>query len=258
MEKFIINGKLNIPPQEIENVYIWTQISNTQEVLFSSRNFYDRLIESFNRDVITTKSVLEKSFPDIKNASYLFPDYLTFILNNHMIFNDTTCFCYTTSKDIVNSLVCYLSHKLNKYDVQLDSIASLIINKVNEPDRFTELMEKDFIILQDFSTLPEHKYRNAIFDAFLSRRCRSNLITVCYLKAIKILIDEKLISGERAKSRKFVDLDKMKDSFYNRRASSWQSLISEWYSLMKTDIKNIFVYSKETPQIRLRKVEKYR
>ena len=254
IENFIKEGKLLIPEEEIDNVYFWTRVSNTQEILLSSVRLFDFLVHSFNKEAETVKNVLGANYPDVKTTRYLFQDYLTFTLNDYKMFNDTTCFCYTSNKEIFNSLICFMAQKYKKYDPEIDSIASLIINKIDESTRFSEVMDKDFIILQDFNALPEHKYRGAIFDAFLSRRCKPNLITLCYVEKLNYIIDNKLITAERAKSRKFIGLNALSDVFQKRRSASKQFLMSEWYSLIKPNMVSNFVYSKETPQVCVRQV----
>lgn len=257
MEQFINTkeNKLEIPVNEIDNIYIWTQVSNTQEILLSSKKYFQLITRSFREEVKPVLNVLNDKIPSIKESSYTFADYLSFKLNNHVIFNKSTCFCYMTNTNLLNSLICYIAHTKNKFNIEEDSIASLIINKIDEPDRFTSLLDKDFVILRDYAHLPDHKYRSAILDSILLRRSVPNKITLILLANKGILIANNLIPEERARDKKLSRLDGLLEKFNLRRTSTYQSLLSEWFSLMPINLEK-FIYSKEQPKETVRKIMK--
>ena len=111
-------NKLEIPVNEIDNIYIWNQVSNTQEILLSSKKYFQLITRSFREEVKPVLNVLNDKIPSIKESSYTFADYLSFKLNNHVIFNKSTCFCYMTNTNLLNSLICYIAHTKNKFNIE--------------------------------------------------------------------------------------------------------------------------------------------
>lgn len=256
MEKFVEGNKLIIPENEIDNIYSWVKITKTQEALLSSEAYYKLIKHSFDTDVERVIKVLKEKLPSVSKDSYTLSDFVTFTANKHRIFNDKTCFAYMTNLKLLNSLACYLAHTMNKYSPEEDSLASLIINKIDEPDKFTKLMDSEFVILKVYAPLPEHKYRNAILDMLLSRRSKPYLSTLVFTQSTGFLIDKTLITKERAEDKKFVDLTPLSAPFEQRRKASYQSIMKTWYEMMGPDISN-FVYSKEKPKDTTRQAVKY-
>lgn len=244
MNKFIANNKLVIPEEEIDNVYIWTRISRTQEALLPSESYYNLVKHSFDIDTKKVVSVLKERFPNISQESYKFCDYITFTANKSRIFNGKTCFAYMNDMKMLESLACYLAHTMNQYLPEEDSLGSLIINKIDEPDKFTRLMDSDFVILQVYSPLPEHKYRSPILDTLTSRRSRPGLCTLIYTLNTNLLIGKDLITKERAESKKLVNLSPLVTIFNQRRKSDYKSQLKTWYEMMKFNPEQ-FVYSKK-------------
>ena len=256
MERFITDDKLVIPENEIDNVYIWTQVSNTQEALLHSSVYYKLIEHSFNTDVKRVIDTLKSKLPAVNYSSYTFADYITFTANKSKIFNDKTCFAYMTSMDLLHSLACYLAHTMNKYLPENDSLSSLIINKIDEPDRFTKLMDMEFIILTIYIPLPEHKYKQPVLDMMLSRRSKPNMSTLIYAMNTGLLIGDDLISKERALNSKLVDLSPMTGTFLQRRKAKYQTLLRTWFEMSKLDLSK-FVYSKSKPKQTIRQVNKH-
>lgn len=257
LEKYIKNNKLIVPEDEIDNIYIWTKVSNTQEVLLSSNKYYQLINTSFLNEITPMINVLNEKISGIKSNSYTLADYITFNLNKNIIFNKNSCFCYMTSTDLLNSLICYIAHTQNKYLIYEDSIASLIINKIDESERFTSLLDKDFIVLRDFANLPDHKYKSAILDSIILRRCKQDKVTLALLARKEILIGKNIIDESRVKDKNIVDLQKMYSAFISRRSSSYKALLSEWFSMMPLNLEQ-FIYSKEEPVYKIRKVSRYK
>lgn len=253
MERFIVNNKLTIPEEEIDNIYVWTKVSRSQELLLSSESYYKLMKQSFEEDTKRVISVLRDKLPSLSTESYKFCDYVTFMANKSKIFNNRTCFAYMTSSELLNSLSCFLAHTMNKYLPENDSLSSLIINKIDEPDRFTKLMDTEFIILKIYAPLPEHKYRQPILDMLLSRRSKPNMSTLIYTVNTNLLIGKDLISKERALDNKLVDLSPLASIFTQRRQASYQSLLKIWFELTKLNANNI-VYSKTKPKETVRQV----
>lgn len=256
MDRFLENtNKLKIPIEEIDNVYIWVQMSNTQEVLLSSKVFYELMEKSFVDETSKIVNVLKSKFSSLNSLSYRLCDYITFVINESKMFNGDTCFCYMNNIDILNSLICHIAYTKHLLNPMEDSLSSLIINKIDEPERFSRMMDCDFLVLREFSTLPEHKYRAPIISTFLSRRSMSNKATLVYCINNSILIGSQLISKERARDKKFVDLSSLVKIFLDRRIASYRSLLSDWYSMMKIDLTK-FEYSKEPPKLVVRQVNR--
>lgn len=247
MERFLKDNKLVVPEEEIDNVYIWTKISNTQNVLLSSEAFFKLMMHSFEQDVSKVLSVLKQRMPSINLDTYKLSDFITFTANKHLIFNDKNCFVYMNNLKMLNSLACYIAHTMNMYLPEDDSLASLIINKIDEPEKFTKMMDTEFLILRIYANLPEHKYRSAILDSLLSRRSKQGLYTLIYTLNTNMLIGNNLIVKERAEDKRLIDLSPLGSIFDKRRKSDYRSLLKIWYELMGYN-KNNFIYSKEKPK----------
>lgn len=157
--------------------------------------------------------------------------------------------------NLLNSLACYLAHTMNRYLPENDTLSSLIINKIDEPERFTKLMDTEFIILKIYAPLPEHKYKQPILDMMLSRRSKPNMSTLIYTMNTGLLIGDNLISKERALDNKLIDLSPLVPLFKQRRKASYQSLLKTWFELTNFNI-NDFVYSKKKPQQNTRQVNR--
>lgn len=255
MKRFIVDNKLVIPENEINNVYIWTKISRSQEVLLSSESYYKLMKQSFETDVKRVINVLKNKLPSVSLDTYKFCDYITFIANKSKFFNDTNCFVYMNNLEMLNSLACFLAHTMNKYLPETDTLSSLIINKIDEPDRFTKLMENEFIILKIYAPLPEHKYKQAILDMMLTRRCKPGLNTLIYTMNTGLLIGDDLITKERAVDNRLVDLSPLVPLFNQRRSATYQSLLKTWFEMTKVNLDS-FVYSKKEPKINTRQVSR--
>lgn len=257
IEKFIQDGKLIVPEEEIDNIYIWSRVTKTQEVLLSSKVYYDWANNAFNNEVKRVVSTLKVKLPAISEDTYKFADFITFTANKSLIFNDATCFVYSTNQLVLDSLACYLAHTKNKFLPESDSLASLIINKIEEHEKFTAFMDKDFIILNIYAALPEHKYRSAILDALLTRRSRPGLCTLIHTINSGLLIGQNLISEDYAKRYNLVNVDLLAKKLSLRRAASYQAIMKQWFELMTVNIDD-FVYSKTQPQQHFRKIDRYK
>lgn len=257
IEDFILDNKLVIPENEIDNVYIWTRISKTQEVLMPTASYYKLAKHSFDADTDKVLQVLKEKLPAATRESYTFADYITFTMNRDKIFNDKMCFAYMSNMPLLTSLAGYLAHTMNRFLPEEDSLGSLIINKIDEPDRFTKIMDADFVILNVYAALPEHKYRSAILDMLLTRRCKPGLCTLIYTLNTNLLIGPELIPNERAKNKKLVNLTPLSNLFNERRNSSYQALMKDWITMMGYS-PDTFVYSKTAPQEKIRIIDRYK
>lgn len=247
MNRFIKDNKLVIPENEIDNIYIWTRVSNTQEVLLSAEKYFNNMKYAFERDTARVISTLNAKLPNINANSYTFSDYLTFTANKSLIFSNKACFAYMTNVELLHSLACYLAHTMNLYSPESDTLSNLIINKINEPERFTKLMDAEFIITKDYAPLPEHKYKQPILDMLVTRRCKPNLSTLVYVLNTGFIIGKDLIPKERAQDCRFIDLTPLVPAFMKRRKASYQSIMKTWLELTQMKV-DYLVYSKSQPK----------
>lgn len=256
MEKFLKDNKLQVPPDEIDNIYIWTRASRTQEVLLPAKTYYEWAERAFLEEAKRLIPILKSKLPSLDEKSYRFSDFITFMANKKKLFNDNTCFAYSTNYKLIESLACFIAHTRNIYVPEIESLPSLIINKIDEPDKFTRLLDRDFIILNVYSALPEHKWRSVILDTLLSRRSKQNLYTLIYVLNESFLIDRTLIDEERAKRHKLVDLDPLVNIFLKRRVISYKEIMPLWLEMLEVNLDD-FVYSKEKPEQSFRKIDRY-
>lgn len=255
MEQFIKDNKLIIPENEIDNIYVWTQISKTQEVLLSSKVYYQLVEASFNEEAKRVISVLKSYKPTMSENMYKFCDFVTFEANKHRIFlTNRFCFAYMVDTNMLNSLICYMAHNLQLYSPEDSSITQLIEDKFDNKDLYQKRLDADFLILRVATNLGNHKYKSVILDAIMSRRSVANKFTLIQVTNKSMLIGNDIISEDLAKDKGLTDLTPMVESFNNRRKSSYQSILSIWYRMQK-DISNL-VYSKTEPEIRKRQVKR--
>lgn len=256
IKDFVKDEKFIIPENEIDNIYVWTRISSTQEALLSSQSYYKLAKQSFEKDTERVLAVLREKLPAANRDNYQFCDFVTFAANKYKIFNKDNCFVYMTNMRLLNSLACYLAHTMNKYLPEEDSLASLIINKIDEPDRFTKLMDSEFVILNIYAPLPEHKYRNAILDMLLARRSKPHYSTLIFVQNTEFLINDSLVSKDRAKHKNLIDISPLASLFEQRRKATYQQVMQKWYEMMNIETTEL-VYSKEQPKVLSRKVDRY-
>lgn len=255
MKRFLDkDNKLNIPENEIDNIYVWTRVSKTQELLLNSSSYFKLIQHSFEQDTKRVISVLKQNIPSLSYDSYKLNDYITFMANKDKIFNDKTCFVYMTSMDMLTSLACFLAHTENLYKPKDDALSSLIINYIDEKERFVEFMEADFLILRVYSTLPEHKYRSSLLETMLSRRSMQGKYTLIFTQNSSMLIGDNLINKNQAKDKRLIDLSPLVQSFNNRRHADYRQLLKLWYGMSSNT--SCFVYSTTKPKITLRQVDK--
>lgn len=256
MKRFLNEDKLQVPVEEIDNIYIWTRATRTQEVLLPAKTYYEWAEKAFSEEAKKIIPIVKSKIPSLDERSYRFSDFITFMANKHILFNDNTCFVYCTNYRLIESLACFIAHTKNMYLPEIESLPSLIINRIDEPEKFTKLLDKEFIILNVYSTLPEHKWRSVILDTLLSRRSKQNLYTLIYVLNKGLLIDRTLIDEERAKRHRLLDLEPMINIFLGRRGMSYKELMKTWIELLDVDLDN-FVYSKEKPEQSFRRVDRY-
>lgn len=257
IDNFIKDGKLLIPEEEIDNIYIWTRVTKTQEVLLSSENYFKLVNKSFEDDTKRITNVLKAKMPSINDNSYRFADFLTFMINRHILFNQGTCFAYSASPIVLDSLACYIAHTKNMYLPKEESLADLIIEKVSDPRRIADFLDTDFVLLNVYNTLPEHKYRSAVLDTLLSKRSKDGLCTLIYLMHENFLFGEDLIQKERATRCRMTNLNGLTKKFLQRRECTYKQLMPEWCSLMTEQQRQLLVYSNEQPKEDKRIVNRY-
>lgn len=256
MERFFKDNKLQVQSDEIDNIYIWTRVTKTQEVLLSAKTYYEWAQSSFNQEAQRIIPIIKSKLPSLDEKSYRFSDFITFMANKHKLFNDNTCFVYSTNYKLIESLACFIAHTRHNYLPDVESLPGLIINRIDEPEKFSRLLDKDFILLNVYSTMPEHKWRSIILDTLLSRRSNQNLYTLIYVLNKSLLIDKTLITEEQAKRHKLLDISPMTELFLSRRTMSYKELMPLWLEMLEVNLDN-FVYSKTKPLQSFRKIDRY-
>ena len=141
---------------------------------------------------------------------------------------------------------------MNKYLPEECTITDLVVDKVSEPEKVTQLLESDFLIAHSTKPIPEHKYRGLILDSFVTKRSRPGYCTLVYNIHKDFLFGKDLIDTNFAELHNFIDISSMQSNFRARRTQDYKELMKLWYSIMK--LNDNLVYSKEEPKIRQRQV----
>jgi hypothetical protein len=257
IKQFVKDNKLIIPESEIDNIYIWTRVTKTQEVLLSAKVYYDMMEKSFNQDIKRPMEVLKEKFPGIKEDTYTLRDFITFSINKNRLLNGRTCSVYATNSKMLDSLVCYLAHTLNKYTPERKTLANLIFDRTNDKEDFVRIINSDFLILDVYTVLPDYKLRDMTIDAIVTKRSEQGFCTVIYLTNTSLLFSEELITKDRAERYGFKDINKLSRTFETRRQDTYQSILKTWFEMTDTDLDN-FVYSKTKPELVSRQVDRYK
>ena len=249
---FTKNGKYDIPLEEIDNIYVWTQISEKQEVLMSSESYFKLMNHVFERDTEQVIQVLKQKLPSANRDLYRLSDFMTFTANQNKFMNGNNCFVYCNNIRLLVSLACFLAHTMNRYLPEECTMTDLVVDKVSEPEKVTKLLESDFLIAYSTKPIPEHKYRGLILDSFITKRSKPGYCTLVYNVHKDFLFGKDLIDPAFAELHNFIDISPMQSNFKTRREQGYKDLMKLWYSIMKQS--DNLVYSKEEPKIRQRQV----
>ena len=257
IKDFVKEGKLVIPEEEIDKVYVWTKITSTQEVLMSSEVCYKWMKKSFDTDVSRYLEVIKKSYPMIDSSTYQLSDFITFNANRSNIFSDKKkCFVYCSNYQLLASLVCYTSHTLNLFNIQDTELSDIVFNKIDEPEKIKQYLSSEILMISANMILPEHKHKQMILNSMISERTRNNYCTFIHTLNEKQMLfndDEQLMQNAIRRGAK--NLNPLIKPWIERRGYDYHKLMSTWYSMLSDY--SCLVYSDTEPLDRVRNRERY-
>lgn len=258
IKDFIKDDKLVIPEEEIDNIYIWTKISSTQDVLMSSEVYYKWMKKSFDTDTLRYVELLKRSYKSIDENTYKLSDFITFSANHSNIFSGkSSCFVICSNIDLLKSFACYCTHTYNIFTLEDSMLSDFIFNKIDEPERIRNLMNSEMLLISAVGLLPEHKYKQMILNSIIHERTKPSLITLVYsLNKSSMLYDNDEQLAKLAESRGVKDINPLIKPWCDRRTYDYRKLMSTWYSMLADT--SCLVYSKTEPKDRFRVRERYK
>lgn len=257
IEDFIQDGKLVIPENEIDNIYIWNQVSNTQDILMSSESYYKLMKFAFDSEIQSLMPVIKEQSNEISAVDYQFADFLTFTANRHTIFNGKHCLVYANDMSLLKSLICYIVHNFTKYNIVSENLSDFIMHRIDEPEKTASLLDADVLLFKVYGSLPEHKYRRVYLESILSKRNHTDMFTMFYVLNSEFILGRDLLMPEIIRDTKFIDISPLSVPFKTRRASNYREHMVQWYKLLDLKQKEV-IYSKEPPKDNKRQARRYR
>lgn len=257
MNKYLKNDKLIIPEEEIDNIYVWTRISNTQEALLSSLVLFKLIEHSFNEEAFRSSQVLKHNCTIINANEYKLADFITFIMNKDAIFVDNFCNVVSTDAKVLNSLACFIAHQKHLFFLRNESLSNMILELASNAENVKHIFESDFIYFDIQTSLPDYKYRGAILDMLLIKRSKQYMYTLTYTPNVEHVISNNAISKESANKYGLKNICDLTRAFNNRRKATYQQLLKDWFYLMQIDLNN-FVYSKKKLEPQVRQISRYK
>lgn len=252
IKDFIQEGKLVIPIEEIDNIYTWTRISKTQELLLSSKAYFKLMEKSFNDEVSKFISVLKSKSKLVTDDSYKLSDFITFRANTNNIFNGKTCFVYSNNDSLLTSLTCYLAHSRNVFNPKFFVLSEVIITRVDNPSIVKELFDTELAVIQIYGKLPDHKYKSSTLEGLFIHRCADNHYTLVDAINYNHLFDDDKNIRKLAEKHGVKDISKLGNILAERRKAGYKELMQLWYSMVSNT--NNMVYSHEQPKISQRTI----
>lgn len=257
IKDFVKDNKLQIPEDEIDNIYIWTKISSTQDVLMSSEVYHKWMKKSFETDTQRYLDVLRESYPLAKRENYLLSDFITFSANDSIIYpTKKSCFVYSSDPGLLISLICYTSHTRNVFHLKDIYLTDIIFERIDDPEKIKFALNSEMLDLTAMSALPEHKLKRTIISSMIAQRCSNGLYTFVLTNAPKSqLFDNDELLEDRVKRKGGLDINPLIKPWKERRTQDYHGLMSTWYSMLADN--SCLVYSKTEPTDRLRRRERY-
>ena len=260
MERFLVDNKYKIPPEKIDDIYVWTRISRTQELLIPSVKYYMFFEESFKNSTKIIISELSKVCGQLPGNLYRLSDYITFALNEkeHLLFKNKGCLYYTSNLDLLYSMICYIIHTKYTGVPKSSSLEYIITNIIDEPDVVSEYMNSTFFVSLNNEVIPPYNNAHNTLNSFFTKRSKLNRYTLLHLpeKVYSFMISnkEKFISKESLNMFGLENIDGLVSSFKTRREQEYRDILSLWFS--KIDVEsNILVYSESEPKSTVREVK---
>lgn len=257
IKDFIKDDKLQIPEEEIDNIYVWTKISSTQEVLMTSKVYHGWMKKSFDTDTQKYLDILKKSYPSASRETYQLSDFITFSANDAIIYpTKKSCFVYSSDNYLLASLICYTAHTRNVFNLQDSSLSDIVFDRIDNPDKIKSILSAELLDLSAASVLPDHKLKKVIIDSMINQRCTFGYYTFVYtISEMAQLFDNDNAIKERLLRKGGVNLNPLIKPWRERRTYDYRKLMSTWYSMLANP--NCLVYSKDEPKDRLRRRERY-
>ena len=259
MERFLVDNKYKIPSEEIDNIYVWTRISKTQELLISAAKYYMFFEESFKNSTKDIIPELSKVFGQLPNNLYRLSDYITFALNEkeHLLFRNNGCLYYSSDLELLCSMMCYIIHTKYTGIPKVSSLEYIVTNIINEPDIMTEYLDFPFFVSLNNEVIPPYNNAHNTFNSFFTKRSKPNRYTLLHLpeRVYSYIIDSKnkFISQESLNMFGLENIGGLVPPFKIRRKQEYRDILSLWFS--KIDVEsNILVYSKDEPKSTVREV----
>lgn len=257
IKDFTKDGKLIIPEEEIDNIYIWTKITSTQDVLMSSEVCHRWMKKSFEADTARYIELFSKSCRGIDRSTYQLSDFITFSANHsNLFYNKRSCFVVCSDIDLLRSFACYCTHIYNMFTLEDTMLSDFIFNKIDEPERIKTLMSSEMLMISAIGILPDHKYKQMILNSLIHERTKPNFVTLVHaINKTTMLYDNDENLAKQAESRGVKDINPLIKVWKERRTFDYKKLMSTWYSMLADS--SCLVYSKEEPTERLRRRERY-
>lgn len=255
IKDFIKEGKLVIPEEEIDNIYIWTKVSRTYELLLSSKAYFALISKSFKEDSTRIVSILKDKLTELDENPYTLSDYITFNANIKSIFNKKGCFVYAkndANNRMLNSLACYIAHTKNQYFPKSFILSEVLITRVDRPDIIDDMFNRDFVFLQVHGSLPDHKYKTSTLEGLFVYRCTGTHYTLANVADKKFLFDGNEHIENLAKSYGVKDISGLIGLMNKRRNADYKTLMPLWYGMM-ANYDNL-VYSTDEPKVNKREI----
>lgn len=257
IKDFVKDNKLIIPVEEIDNVYLWTRVSKTQEVLIPTKSYFTFLEHGFKEDVERVKSLIVSNNVRFKKTDYVLADFITFTKNLNKLVTSNYSVVYGTNPKLLETYLMFLAHKTIHHTIKNESILTLLLRIIDDKDYIKSVLDSDILLLELYSAPPEHKYLQTLYELIISSRCKSGKHTAIYTVNTNLIINPNAIQQERADLYGIVNLDPMIRLLEKRRESDYKQLMSDWISCMKLK-EDLFVYSKEEPKQKFRIVDRYK
>lgn len=257
INNFVVDNKLKVPEDEIDNIYIWTKIASTQKALLTMEQYYNLMKSAFDSDMKSIIEVTKQRTSWLKRFDYTLSDFITISANQQKLFSENFCFLYSTKQDVLASIAFYLTQKTNDYYIKDASMTDILMSHVSDPEGFKALFQERFLFLTLYTAFPEHKLRQVFLDAVATRRCKAGKYTFIYVPNVSYLIgqngyqkDYPLVASH------FKDVSGLNAVLLNRRKETYKQIMPVWLSMMKYDA-SAFVHSKERPKTLIKEVSRY-
>lgn len=259
MERFLVNNRYNIPSEEIDNIYVWTRISKTQEVLIPSAKYYMFFEDSFKESTKNIISELSEAFGQVPNNPYRLSDYITFALNEKegLLFKNKGCLYYSSDLELLYSMICYIMHTKYTGIPKSISLEYIVTNMIGEAEALSEYLNSTFFVSLNNEIIPAYNNAHNTFNSFFTKRSKPNRYTLLHLpqRVYSYIVDnrEKFISQESLNMFGLEDIGALVPPFKIKRKQEYRDILSLWFS--RIDVKsNMLVYSKDEPKSTVREV----